>query len=67
MKYLVRRCGSRANIDKRTTNNIMKIQKLIKILRVKGIKRRKPIVSVKNPGKINKNAAIAIDAPEIIS
>ena len=30
-------------------------------------KKRKPIVSVKNPGKINKNAATAIDAPEIIS
>ena len=34
---------------------------------VKGIKSRKPIVSVKKPGMIRSKAAIAIDAPEMIS
>ena len=33
---------------------------------MKGIKSRKPIVSVKKPGMIRSKAAIAIDAPEMI-
>ena len=42
-------------------------RKLIKIFLVKGINSKKPIVSVKKPGIIRSKAAIAIDAPEIIS
>ena len=37
------------------------------IWHAKGIKSRKPIVSVKKPGIIRSRAATAIDAPEIIS
>ena len=37
------------------------------IFRVKGTNKRKPIKSGKKPGIINNTAAIAIDAPDIIS
>ena len=39
----------------------------MKYFLVQGIKRKNPIASVAKPGKINKHAANAIDAPEIIS
>ena len=32
-----------------------------------GLTKKKPKISVKNPGMINNNAAIAIDAPDISS
>ena len=37
------------------------------IFLVKGIKSKKPIASVKNPGTMRNKAAIAIDAPDNIS
>ena len=39
----------------------------MKYFLVQGIKRKNPIVSVTKPGKINKHAAKAIEAPDIIS
>ena len=38
-------------------------KKLIRIFLEKGIKRRNPIVSEKNPGMISRKAATAIEAP----
>ena len=40
---------------------------MIIIFLVKGISNKKPIMSEINPGKINRIAAIAIDAPDNIS